>query len=116
MKVRGTHTDIEVMANRPDMTIINKNEDACVMIDVAKPAGRNISLNGSRNEIELQEFIYRDETNYNMKCMIISVIIGATGRVTKGLNKRFEAIPGKRSIGLLQKNNTHNRESLKPEG
>jgi hypothetical protein len=53
---------------------------------------------------------------YNMKCMIIPVIIGATGRVTKGLNKRFEAIPGKRSIGLLQKNITHNRESMKLEG
>jgi 3-deoxy-D-manno-octulosonic acid (KDO) 8-phosphate synthase len=53
---------------------------------------------------------------YNMKCMIIPVIIGATGSVTKGLNKRFEAIPGKRSIDLLQKNITHNRESLKLEG
>jgi hypothetical protein len=48
--------------------------------------------------------------------MIMPVIIGATGRVTKGLNKRFESIPGKRSIGLLQKNVTHNRESLKLEG
>jgi hypothetical protein len=48
--------------------------------------------------------------------MIIPVIIGATGRVTKGLNKCFEALLGKRSIGLLQKNITHNRESLKLEG
>jgi len=53
---------------------------------------------------------------YNMKCMIMPVIIGATGRVTKGLNKRFEAIPGKRSIDLLQKNITHNRVGLKLEG
>jgi hypothetical protein len=53
---------------------------------------------------------------YNIKCMIIPVIIGATGSVTKGLNKRFEAIPGKHSIDLLQKNITHNRESLKLEG
>jgi hypothetical protein len=63
VKVRGTHTDTEVVANRPDMTVINKNEDACVMTDVAKPAGRNITLNGSRNEIKLQESVYRDETN-----------------------------------------------------
>jgi len=33
------------------------------MIDVAKPAGRNITLFGSRNEIKLQEFMYRDEMN-----------------------------------------------------
>jgi hypothetical protein len=34
------------------------------------------------------------------KCMIILVIIGATGIVTKGLKKNLEAIPGKHSIDL----------------
>jgi hypothetical protein len=38
-----------------------------------------------------------------MKCMIIPVVIGATGLVTKGLQKNLEAIPGKRSIDSLQK-------------
>jgi hypothetical protein len=38
-----------------------------------------------------------------MKCMIISVIIGTTGRVTKGLKKNLEAIPGKHSVDALQK-------------
>jgi hypothetical protein len=46
-----------------DITIINKKEFACVMIYAAKPAGRKITLNGSRNEIKLQAFVYRDETN-----------------------------------------------------
>jgi hypothetical protein len=36
------------MANRPHITIINKKEEACVMIDVAQPTGRNITLNGRR--------------------------------------------------------------------
>jgi hypothetical protein len=39
---------------------------------------------------------------WNMKCMIIPVIIGATGIVTKGLKKNLEAIPGKHSIDSLQ--------------
>jgi hypothetical protein len=32
-----------------------------------------------------------------MKCTIIPVIIGATGRVTKGLKKNLKAITGKHS-------------------
>ena len=32
---------------------------------------------------------------WNMKCMIIPVIIGVTKTVTKGINKNLEAIPGK---------------------
>jgi hypothetical protein len=38
-----------------------------------------------------------------MKCMIIPVVIGATGIVTEGLKKNSEAIPGKHSIDSLQK-------------
>ena len=39
----------------------------------------------------------------NMKCMIIPVVIGATGIVTRGLKKNLEAIPGNHSIDSLQK-------------
>jgi hypothetical protein len=35
--------------------------------------------------------------------MIIPVVIGTTGLVTKGLKKNLEAIPGKHSIDSLQK-------------
>jgi hypothetical protein len=38
-----------------------------------------------------------------MKYMIIPVVIGATGIVTKSLKKNLEAIPGKHSIDSLQK-------------
>jgi len=38
-----------------------------------------------------------------MKCMIIPVIIGATGRVTKVLKKHLKATPGKHSIDSLKK-------------
>jgi hypothetical protein len=40
---------------------------------------------------------------WNMKCMIISVVTGATGIVTKGLKKNLEAVPAKHSIDSLQK-------------
>jgi hypothetical protein len=40
---------------------------------------------------------------WNMKCVIIPVITGATRIVTRSLNKNVEAIPGKHSIDSLQK-------------
>jgi hypothetical protein len=40
---------------------------------------------------------------WNMKCMIIPVIIAGTGIVTKVLKKNLEAIPEKHSIDSLQK-------------
>jgi hypothetical protein len=38
-----------------------------------------------------------------MKCFVIPVIIGATGIVSKSLQKYLEAIPGQYSIDSLQK-------------
>ena len=38
--------------------------------------------------------------------MIIPVVIGATGIVTKGLKKNLEVIPGKHSVDSLQKTAT----------
>jgi hypothetical protein len=40
---------------------------------------------------------------WNIKCIITPVIIGATGIVTKGLNKNLEVVPRKHSIDSLQK-------------
>ena len=40
---------------------------------------------------------------WNLKCIIIPVIIGATGIVTRSLKKNSEAVPGKHSIDSLQK-------------
>jgi hypothetical protein len=47
--------------------------------------------------------------------MVIPVVTGATGMVTKGLKKNLDAIPGKHSVDSLLKtaiwNITHNTES-----
>ena len=40
---------------------------------------------------------------WSLKCMIIPVIIGATGIVTRSLRKNLEAVPGKHPIDSLQK-------------
>jgi hypothetical protein len=40
---------------------------------------------------------------WNMKCFVIPVIIGATGIVSKSLQKYLEIIPGQHSIDSLQK-------------
>jgi len=40
---------------------------------------------------------------WNMKCIMKPIIIGATGIVTEGLKKNFEAIAGKHSVDPLHK-------------
>jgi hypothetical protein len=48
-------------------------------------SGQKYHAKGKRKEKKIQQVLYRDTKNVEMKCVIIPVIIGATGIVTKGL-------------------------------
>jgi ribosomal protein S19 len=59
------------------------------MIDVAIPTDRNVTQEEAEKKLKYVQM-------WNNKCMIIPVIIGATGIVTKGLKKSLEAISEKK--------------------
>jgi hypothetical protein len=79
-------------------------------------SGQNCHAKGSREETKYKNLCIEIERMWNMKCIIIPVIIGATGMVTKGLKTNLEAIPVKHSTDSLHKNSctwnvTHNTDS-----
>jgi hypothetical protein len=96
-------TDREVRANRPDIIIKNNKEKTCILIDVAIPAGRNVTQKDAEKKLIHKSSSIKTQQMWNMKCMFIPVIIGATRIVTRGLKKNLEAITGKHSIDSLQK-------------
>jgi len=59
---------------------------------------------GSGKEVEnTTVYIQRYSELWNLKCMIVPVMTGATGIVTRSLRKNLEAVLGKHSIDSLQK-------------
>jgi hypothetical protein len=89
------------MVNRLVIIIKNKEEKTWVMIDVAFTEDKNISRKKAGKKVKIHEFML--QRICNMKNMIIPVITGATGIVTKVLKKNLEAVLGKHSIDSLQK-------------
>ena len=71
----------------------------CVLTDVAILTDRNFM----QKEAEKKLNAVVAQRLWNMKYVIVPVIIGATRIVTKGLKKHFEATPGKHSVDSLQK-------------
>jgi hypothetical protein len=57
----------------------------------------------SEKKLKYKNLSIEIQQMWNMKCFIIPVITGATGIVTKELNKYLETIPGKHSIDSAQK-------------
>ena len=70
---------------------------------MAIPADKNLVQKQAEKKLKYSSLCIEIQRLWNMKCMNITVIIGTTGRVTKGLKKNLEAIPGKHSVYALQK-------------
>jgi hypothetical protein len=100
---QAVHTDREVTANRPDITIKTQKEKACTLIDVAIPADRNVVQTEAEKKLKHKSLCIEIQRMWNLKCTIIPVIIGATGIVARSLGKNLEAVPGKHSIVSVQK-------------
>lgn len=100
---QGVQTDREVLANRPDIIIKNKQKKTCILIDVSVPSDRNVVQKEAEKKLKYKNLSIEIQRMWNMKCFVIPVIIGATGTVTRGLRKYLELIPGKHSIDSLQK-------------
>jgi hypothetical protein len=90
------------LANRPDIIIKNKKDKTCVLIDVAIPSDKNVIQKEAENKLKDKNLSIEIQRMWNMKCFVIPVIIGATGIVSKSLQKYMETIPGQHSIDFQQ--------------
>jgi hypothetical protein len=103
LRNQAAHTDREVTANRPDITIKNKKQKTCTLIDVAIHADRNVVQKEAEKKLKYKNVGIQIQRMWNLKCTIIPVITGATGIVKKSLRKNLDSIPGKHLIDSLQK-------------
>jgi hypothetical protein len=96
-------TDTEVTANKLDIIIKNKKQKTCILVDVAIPADRNVTQKEAEKKLKYKCLCIQIQRMWKVKCMMIPVVNGATGIVTRGLKKKLEAIPGRHSTDSLQK-------------
>jgi hypothetical protein len=78
------------LANRPDIIIKNKKDKTCLLIDVAIPSDKNVIQKEVEKKSKYKYLSIEIQRMWNMKCFVIPVIIGATGIVSKSLQKYLE--------------------------
>jgi hypothetical protein len=92
------------LANRPDIIVVkNKKEKNCLFIDVAIPSDENVVQKEAEKKLKYKNLSIEIQKMWNMKCFVMPVLTGATGIVSKSLQKYLETIPGQHSIDSLQK-------------
>jgi len=96
-------TDRTILTNWPDIVLHDKKEKTWLLIDGTIPVGSifNIKENGKQSkykylEIELSR-MWKEKTKF------VPVIIGALGKIKKGLDQNLQLHPGHQSAVDLHK-------------
>ena len=85
-------------ARRPDLVIINnKKKRTCRIVDFAVPAGHKVKLKEKKDKNLVREL----KKLWNMKVMVIPIVIDALGTITKELIQVLENL---RIRGWVQTN------------
>jgi len=96
-------TDRTVSNNKPDIIIRDKEKGTCVLIDVAGSGDRNVIKKEAEKILKYKDLTIEIERMWNVKTKVISIIIGATGTISKSFRKYVSNIPGKHEVKELQK-------------
>ena len=98
-------TDREIQARRPNIVLVNRKENECIVIDIVVPGDASIAGKEKEKTQEYQD-IRREVARpslWNMKTNVVPVVVGSLGIVTKSLAKHLGKIGIPTKIELLQK-------------
>ncbi|TWW69251.1 hypothetical protein D4764_18G0000570 [Takifugu flavidus] len=96
-------TDKMVVANEPDIVVVDKHEETVVVIDVAIPNDSNIRKKEHEKLEKYQGLKEEMERMWGMKATVVPVVIGTLGAVTPNLSRWLQQIPGTTSEISVQK-------------
>jgi hypothetical protein len=88
--------------NKPDIIICDNERGTCMVIDVAISGGRNVIKKEDENIFNSKDLSIEIQHTRSLKTKAISVIIEATGDISKSFIKYLSNIHGKH-IKELQK-------------
>ena len=96
-------TDKLVMANQPDIVVVDKHRKRAAVIDVAIPSDSNIRKKEHEKLEKYQGLKEQLEKMWGMKVTVVPVVVGALGAVTPKLDAWLQEIPGTTSEISVQK-------------
>jgi hypothetical protein len=89
--------------NKPDIIIRDNKKGTRMLTDVAFPGDRNVIKKEAEKILKYKDITIETQRMWNVRAKVISVIIGATGTISKSLRKYLSNIPGKHEIKDLQR-------------
>jgi hypothetical protein len=96
-------TDRTIPNNKPDIIIQDNEKGTCMLIDVAISGDRNVIKKESEKILKYKDLTIEIQRMWIVKTRVISVIIRATGTISKSFRKYVSSIPANHEVRELQK-------------
>ena len=93
------HKDHLISARRPDLIKINKKKRTCKIVDLAVPADHRIKLKECKKKDKYLDLARELKKLWNVQVIIIPIVIGAFGTVTKRITKGTGGLGNWRTSG-----------------
>ena len=96
-------TDHVIEARRPDLILIKKEENNCIIVDFAIPYDTRIEQKEKEKVEKYQDLKRELQKLWNMKVKVVPIVIGALGTPPKDIKRRVEELGIETRIEEMQK-------------
>ena len=96
-------TDRRIEHRKPDIVILDKTKNTCLIVDVAIPGDHRIALKEVEKIMNYAELKVELERMWKTKTKVIPIVIGALGSITKKLEENLKELDVKHNIKVFQK-------------
>jgi hypothetical protein len=96
-------TDKQVIANQPDIVLIDKSKKKAIIIDIAIPNDVNIKSKEHEKITKYQPLAEELSRIWKVKTKVIPVVVGALGALTSTHEQWLSEIPGQQDSNKIQK-------------
>ena len=93
----------KIKANLPDICLRNRKTNSCILIDISCPAVGNIGKKHAEKLAKYSELRVEKIRMWHCRAVVVSVVLGAFGRVHAGISRWLDIIPGHHYLQHLQK-------------
>ena len=83
-------TDHQISARRPDLVLINKKKRICHLVDFSVSIDSSENKKRKQNDKLIPESRQNLKKLRNMKVMVIPIVVGVLGTISKNLGKKIE--------------------------
>ena len=84
--------DLQILARRPDLLLINKMKWTCQQVDFAVLADQRVKIKESKKIDKFLHLARELKKLWNVKVTVIPIVVGVFGTVLKGIEKRLEEL------------------------